>query len=51
MQHLAHQTMLKFVFSRRATKIDEINGEDFIKFCGLLRKNKLYTGGEHASTI
>ena len=54
MQHLAHQTMLKFVFSRRATKIDEIftvdltvcskcqiNGEDFIKFCGLLRKYEL----------
>ena len=56
--------MIKFVFSKKDTKIEEIFtvnltlcskcqiiGEDFIKFCGLLRKNKLYTGGEHASTI
>ena len=47
-------TILKFVFSKKATKIDEIftvdltvcskcqiDGEDFVKFCGLLRKHKL----------
>ena len=48
--------LLKFVFSKKATKIDEIfnvdltvlcskcqiDGEDFVKFCGLLRKHKLY---------
>ena len=46
---------LKFMFSKKATKIDEIftidltlttycqiNGEDFVNFCGLLRKLKLY---------
>ena len=46
------------MFSKKATKIDEIftvdltlttyrqiNGEDFVKFCGLLRKHKLYTVG------
>ena len=45
---------LKFVFSKKATKIDEIftvdltvcskcqiDGEDFIKLCGLLRKHEL----------
>ena len=45
---------LKFVFSKKATKIDEIFtvdmtlcskcqivGEDFVNFCGLLRKYKL----------
>ena len=43
------------MFSKKATKIDEIfavalticsnfqiNGEDFVDFCGLLRKRKLY---------
>ena len=43
------------MFSKKATKIEEIfaidlivcskcqiDGEDFIKFCGLLRKHKLY---------
>ena len=47
--------MLKFVFSKKATKIEEIftvdltvcskrqiAGEDFFKFCGLLRKHELY---------
>ena len=45
---------LKFMFSKKATKIDEIftvdltlcskcqiNGEDFVNFCGLLRKHEL----------
>ena len=45
----------KFMFSKMATKIDEIftvylslcskcqiDGEDFVNFCGLLRKHKLY---------
>ena len=47
--------LLKFMCSKKATKIDEIftvdlivwskcliDGEDFINFCGLLRKYKLY---------
>ena len=48
--------VVKFIFSKKATKIDEIftvdltlcskcqiDGEDFVKFCGLglLRKHKL----------
>ena len=46
--------MLKFVFSKKATKIDkiftvdltlttycQINSEDFVYFCGLLRKLEL----------
>ena len=45
---------LKFTFSEKATKIDKIltvnltvcnncliNGEDFVNFCGLLRKHEL----------
>ena len=45
---------LKFMFSKKATKIDEnfaadltvttccqIDGEDFVNFCGLLRKREL----------
>ena len=45
---------LKFMFSKKATKIDEIftidltlcskcqiDGEDFVNFCGLLRKYEL----------
>ena len=45
---------LKFMFSKKATKIDkiftvyltlysrrQINGEDFVNFCGLLRKHEL----------
>ena len=46
-------TTLKFKFSKKATKIDEIftvdltlckcqiDGEDFVNFCGLLRKHEL----------
>ena len=47
--------ILKSVFSKKATKIDEIftvnltvcskcqiNGEDFVKYCGLLGKHELY---------
>ena len=50
-----HFNLLKFMFSKKATKIDKIftvdltlttlrqmDGEDFVKFCGLLRKHKLY---------
>ena len=46
---------LKFMFSKKATKIDkifivdltlcskcQIDGEDFINFCGLLIKHELY---------
>jgi hypothetical protein len=46
---------IKFMFSKKTTKIDEIftvdltvrskcqiDGEDFVKFCGLLRKHELY---------
>ena len=49
---------LKFMFSKKATKIDEIftvdltvttycqiDGEDFFNFCGLLRKRELYKQG------
>ena len=47
--------LLKFMFSKKTTKINEIftidltlcskcqiNGEDFVDFCGLLRKHELY---------
>ena len=47
--------MIKFMFSKKATKIDEIftvdltvttycqiDGEDFVHFCGPLRKRELY---------
>ena len=46
---------VKFMFSKKATKIDEIftgdlplcskcqiDGEDFVNFCGLFRKHELY---------
>ena len=46
---------LKFIFSKKATKIEviftadltattycQIDGEDFVNFCGLLRKHELY---------
>ena len=49
--------MVKFMFSRKATKINkiftinltqcskhQIDGEDFVNFGGLLRKYELYTG-------
>ena len=48
------QAEIKFVFSKKATKIDkiftidlticgkcQIDQEDFVKFCGLLRKHEL----------
>ena len=47
--------LLKFIFSKTASKIDkiftvdltlcskrQIDGEDFVNFCGLLRKHELY---------
>ena len=50
-----HKHALKFMFSKKATKSDEIftvdltvttycqiDGEDFFNFCGLLRKRELY---------
>ena len=49
---------VKFMFSKKATKIEEIFivdltlcsncqivGEDFVTFCGLLRKHGLYQTG------
>ena len=49
-----NQLILKFMFSKKATKFDkiftvdltltkycQIDGEDFVNFCGLLRKYKL----------
>ena len=45
------QYVVKFMFFKKATKIDEIftmdcecqiDVEDFINFCDLLRKNELY---------
>ena len=48
-------SLLNFMFSKKATKIDEIFivdltlcsncqifGKDFVKFCGILRKHELY---------
>ena len=48
---------MKFMFSKKATKIDkifsikltlcskcQIDGEDFFNFCGLHRKQELYNG-------
>ena len=50
-----HEILLKFVFSKKATKFEkiftvdltlttycQIDGEDFANFCGLLRKHELY---------
>ena len=55
--------MLKFMFSKKATKIDEvftvdlrlcskrqIDGEDFVNFRGLLRKYELYNHSSLAIT-
>ena len=55
-------TVVKFLFSKKATKIDEIftvdlilcskcqiDGEDFVIFCGLLRKHELYHRFSHAT--
>ena len=42
---------VKFVFSKKVTKFEkiftltkycQINGEDIVKYCGLLRKHELY---------
>ena len=38
---------IKFMFFKKATKIDkifksQIDGEDFVNFCGLFRKHELY---------
>ena len=54
-QNLCWHVPLKFIFSKNATKIDEIftvhltlcskcqiDGEDFVNFCGLLKKHELY---------
>ena len=51
------------MFSKKATKIDkiftvdltvttycQIYGEDFVNFCGLLRKRELYVGGNICKT-
>ena len=51
--------VVKFMFSKKATKIDkiftvnltvpskcQIYGEDFVKFCSLLRKHKIYLQAE-----
>ena len=47
-----NSSLQKFMFSKKATKIDkiftvdltlcQIDGEDFVNFCGLLRKHELY---------
>ena len=55
---LVRLSKLKFMFSKKATKVEkifildltlcskcQIDGEDFVKFCGLLRKHELYTAG------
>ena len=57
------QNLIKFMFFKKATKNDEIFtvdltlcskcqivGEDFVKFCGLLRKHKLYLFGRSFCT-
>ena len=54
-KYFKYQAKVKFVFSKKATKFDkiftvdltltaycQINGEDFVNFCGLLRKHELY---------
>ena len=53
--HCCRKEIVKLMFSKKATKIDEIftgdltlcskcqiDGEDFVNFCGLLRKPELY---------
>ena len=48
--------IVKFMFSKKATKIEknftvdltlkrQIDGEDLVNFCGLLRKHELYIRG------
>ena len=52
---MRHHSFLKFIFSKKATKIDDIvtvnltlcskyqiHGEDFVNLSGLLRKHELY---------
>ena len=52
--HIVIQRKVKFVFSKKGTKFDkiftvdltlttycQIDGEDFVNFCGLLRKHEL----------
>ena len=54
LEPLHFKSRVKFMFSKKATKIDKIltvdltlcskyqmDGEDFVNFCGLLRKHKL----------
>ena len=54
-QRISKALALKFMFSKKATKIDkiftldltlcskcQIDGEDFFNLCGLLRKHELY---------
>ena len=50
--YVVSKVLVKFMFSKKATKIDEIfltvfsncqiDGEDFINFCGLFRKHELH---------
>ena len=60
---LVQAHLVKFIFSKKATKIEkiftvsltlcskcQIVGEDFVKFCGLLRKHKLYLFGRSFCT-
>ena len=55
MHEFLPSTKVKFMFSKKATKFEEIfgvnltlsskcqiDGEDFFNFCGLLRKHELY---------
>ena len=50
-----HRSLVKFIFSKKVTNIEEmftvdltlcgkcqIDGEDFVNFCGLIRKHELY---------
>ena len=38
---LKNEFLLKLMFSKKDTKIEEIYSEDFVNFCGLLRKREL----------
>ena len=59
-----HARYVKFMFSKKATKIDkiftidltvttycQIDGEDFVNFCGLLRKRELYKNSFRMGTF
>ena len=52
---MTNDFVVKFMFSKKATKFDkiftvdltlcsrfQIDGEDFVNFCGLVRKHELY---------